>query len=249
MRVPRVCETELFRVAAMCVDFGSLRSTPPAVDGPETRGEPRAEIGPSHVAVKKKSTTTRSTRLTNTAARKKTAKKKTAKKTASARRGGRPRGSGGKRPGSAKTRRTSSTIAAVILEECERWTRAQGAVRLGLETTDIKNLRAGNPPGAVLMLRLVHRGRIDPHALIVDKKLKKLPSRVSTRGATHDRIAARIRKLAKAEDAAELAKRTGLSLQGIYQCRIDNTRRRGLQTILGFIDAGFSANYIFFGKT
>lgn len=138
-------------------------------------------------------------------------------------------------------------IAKLILEECAKYTRAEAAERTGLETTDIKNLKAGNLPGLLLILRLIKRGRMNPDALILKNELKRLPGRSSVDAAEPHLIAERIRKLAKAEDAATLAEKTGLSINTIYQQRVAN-RRVGLHAVLAFIDAGASPNFIFFGK-
>ena len=160
---------------------------------------------------------------------------------------GRPPGVVGKPRGSPKTRRTVKRIAKLILEDCADSSIVDAAVRTGLEPHDIKNLRAGNLPSLQLVLRLVARGHYSPDALIRHGKLRKLPRRTSTRGAQRKLIAARIRRLTKQQDAAQLAKATGLSVYNIYQHRVAN-KSPGLHTVLGLIDAGVSPSEVFLGR-
>lgn len=210
-------------------------------------------------SAKKRSTKKRSAKKTTRAASKKSAKKRASKKKSGKKRSkraaskegkrpvGRPPGVPGKTPGSPKTHAAVQRIATLILDECAKYTRAEAATKTGLETTDIKNLKAGNLPGLLLILRLIKRGRMNPEALIVKNELKRLPGRSSVDGAEPHLIAERIRTLAKSEDAATLAEKTGLSINTIYQQRVAN-RRVGLHAVLAFIDAGASPNFIFFGK-
>lgn len=182
------------------------------------------------------------------AAKKKAGKKKAAKKKAGAKRGpGRPPGGDSKTRGSQASRKQIKQIANRILQESNGCTREEASARTGAHVDDIKNLKAGNLPSLKLILRVVREGRFDPHALIHKRDLKKLPAKVSTRGARSGLISARIRKLAKDHDPAVLAKKTGLSIYTIYQHRVEN-KRVGLHTILAFIDAGVvTAPQIFLG--
>lgn len=170
-------------------------------------------------------------------------KKKTKK---SARKVGRPPGLTGKSLGSPMVRKILQRITQTILNECSHSSRAEVAKLLGLNVSHINNLRQGNLPGIRLILKLFRDGKISPKSLILDNKIKKLESEVSTDSAHHDLVSMRVRELARKEDAAELAERSGLPVTTIYQTRVAN-RRSGLRTILGFIDAGASPDYIFLG--
>ncbi len=182
-------------------------------------------------------------------ASKKKASKKTSKKKAGAKRGpGRPPGGDSKTRGSKTSRRQVRRIAQRILKEAKGRTREEASERTGAHVDDIKNLKAGNLPSLKLVLRVVRNGRCDPNVLISKYQLKKLPAGVSTRGARSEQIAARIRKLAKDSDPAELAAKTGLSIYTIYQHRVAG-KRVGLHTILAFVDAGVvTASQIFLGR-
>lgn len=183
------------------------------------------------------------------ASKKKAGKKKAAKKKAAGKRGpGRPPGGNSKTRGSQTSRQQIRRIAARILKEAEGHTREEAAARTGAHVDDIKNLKAGNLPSLKLFLRIVREGGFDPDALIRKNAFKKLPASVSTKNARAKLISARIRKLAKEEDPAALAKATGLSIYTIYQHRVAN-KRVGLHTILAFVDAGVvNAREIFFGN-
>jgi hypothetical protein len=172
------------------------------------------------------------------AAKKKVAKKKkaTKKKTAGKRGPGRPPGGDSKTRGSQVSRRQIRQIAQRILKEAKGHTREEASALTGAHVDDIKNLKAGNLPSLKLFLRVVRDGRFDPEALIKKNDFKKLPKGTSTKGARAKLISARIRKLSKEQDPAELAKATGLSIYTIYQHRVAN-KRVGLHTILAFIDA------------
>ncbi len=182
-------------------------------------------------------------------ASKKKASKKTSKKKAGAKRGpGRPPGGDSKTRGSKTSRRQVRRIAQRILKEAKGRTREEASERTGAHVDDIKNLKAGNLPSLKLVLRVVRKGRCDPNVLISKYQLKKLPAGVSTKGARSEQIAARIRKLAKDSDPAELAAKTGLSIYTIYQHRVAG-KRVGLHTILAFVDAGVvTASQIFLGR-
>ena len=182
-------------------------------------------------------------------ASKRKASKKTSKKKAGAKRGpGRPPGGDSKTRGSKTSRRQVRRIAQLILKEAKGRTREEASERTGAHVDDIKNLKAGNLPSLKLVLRVVRNGRCDPNVLISKYQLKKLPAGVSTKGARSEQIAARIRKLAKESDPAELAAKTGLSIYTIYQHRVAG-KRVGLHTILAFVDAGVvKASQIFLGR-
>jgi len=182
-------------------------------------------------------------------ASKRKASKKTSKKKAGAKRGpGRPPGGDSKTRGSKTSRRQVRRIAQLILKEAKGRTREEASERTGAHVDDIKNLKAGNLPSLKLVLRVVRNGRCDPNVLISKDQLKKLPAGVSTKGARSEQIAARIRKLAKESDPAELAAKTGLSIYTIYQHRVAG-KRVGLHTILAFVDAGVvKASQIFLGR-
>jgi hypothetical protein len=197
-------------------------------------------------AAKKKASTKKTAKKK---ASKKKASKKTSKKKAGAKRGpGRPPGGDSKTRGSKTSRRQVRRIAQLILKEAKGRTREEASERTGAHVDDIKNLKAGNLPSLKLVLRVVRNGRCDPNVLIAKHQLKKLPAGVSTKGARAEQIAARIRKLAKESDPAELAAKTGLSIYTIYQHRVAG-KRVGLHTILAFVDAGVvTASQIFLGR-
>ena len=102
------------------------------------------------------------------------------------------------------------------------------------------------PPG--FGTRTPRLGGYDPDALVKKNQLKKLPARISTRGARSKLISERVRKLAKSHDPATLSKQTGLSIYTIYQHRVAN-KRVGLHTVLSFVDAGVvTPREIFLGQ-
>ena len=197
-------------------------------------------------AAKKKASTKKTAKKK---ASKKKASKKTSKKKAGAKRGpGRPPGGDSKTRGSKTSRLQVRRIAQLILKEAKGRTREEASERTGAHVDDIKNLKAGNLPSLKLVLRVVRNGRCDPNVLIAKHQLKKLPAGVSTKGARAEQIAARIRKLAKESDPAELAAKTGLSIYTIYQHRVAG-KRVGLHTILAFVDAGVvTASQVFLGR-
>lgn len=182
------------------------------------------------------------------AAKKKPAKKSARKKKAGVKRGpGRPPGGNSKTRGSQTSRKQIRQIAQRILIEANGCTREEASGRTGAHVDDIKNLKAGNLPSLKLFLRVVREGRFDPDILIKKNDLKKLPGSVSTKGARAVLISGRIRKLAKEQDPAFLAKETGLSIYTIYQHRVAD-KRVGLHTILAFIDAGVvTSRQVFLG--
>ncbi len=204
------------------------------------------------MAVKKTARKTSKRKTARKATRKPSAKKSPRKKAASKKKGakrgpGRPPGSESKTRGSQASRRQIRQIAQRILKEAKGRTPVEASPRTGAHVNDIKNLKAGNLPSLKLFLRVVRDGHFDPEALIKKNDLKKLPSGVSTKNARAKLISARIRKLAKEQHPATLAKTTGLSIYTIYQHRVAN-KRAGLHTILAFIDAGVvSAREIFLG--
>lgn len=204
------------------------------------------------MVVKKRTRKASKRKTARKATRKPSAKKSPRKKAASKKKGakrgpGRPPGSESKTRGSQASRRQIRQIAQRILKEAKGRTPEEASPRTGAHVNDIKNLKAGNLPSLKLFLRVVRNGRFDPEALIKKNDLKKLPSGVSTKNARAKLISARIRKLAKDQHPATLAKTTGLSIYTIYQHRVAN-KRAGLHTILAFIDAGVvSAREIFLG--
>ncbi len=146
-----------------------------------------------------------------------------------------------------QTQQILNRIAQCILDFSKYRTIKEAAKLLGLKEYDIKNLRAGNLPGLPLFLRLVKKGRYSPHALIASGNLRKLDKTSQTRGAQQRRITVRIRELAKKDSAKVLAARTGLSEQSVYQLRDVGNKPPGLKTIIAFINAGASAEMVFFG--
>lgn len=203
-------------------------------------------------AGRKKGSARSATSKRPTRARKKAASRKRSansrKKTAARRGPGRPPGGDSKTRGSQVSRKQIRQIAQRLLKEAKGRTREEAAERTGAHVDDIKNLKAGNLPSLKLFLRVVRDGRFDPDALVKKNELKKLPAKVSTRGARAEAISERVRKLAKEGDPATLAEQTGLSIYTIYQHRVAN-KRVGLHTILAFIDAGLvSPREIFLGQ-
>jgi len=121
------------------------------------------------------------------------------------------------------------------------------AKRLGLDSYDIKNLRAGNLPSLDMVLKLVTKGRFSPESIIYGRTFKKLSPGVSTKNAQPRLINTRIRKLASSKPAQEWGNATGLAVHSIYQLRVSGARA-GLHTVLGFLNAGIPLEEVFFGK-
>ncbi len=176
--------------------------------------------------------------------KKKAAKKKSVRKTA--RRAAKPARRRQKRAGSNKTRIMVRDIGKRILAECAGQSPNDVAKRLGLDSYDIKNLRAGNLPSLDMVLKLVTKGRFSPESIIYGKSFKKLAPGVSTKNAQPRLINTRIRKLAASKPAQEWGNATGLAVHSIYQLRVSGARA-GLHTVLGFLNAGIPLEEIFFG--
>jgi len=150
--------------------------------------------------------------------------------------------------GTARTERAACQLASIVIAECAKYPRREDAKCLGIEPFDLTNLIAGNRPGIRLVMRLITGGRIDPKAVILKHKIKHLPPNYDLCGARVDLIAERVRLIAKSFDAARLAHRTGLPIHTIYQHR-KLGHPVGLVTLLAYIDAGASPNYLFLGAT
>ena len=151
-----------------------------------------------------------------------------------------------KRAGSDKTRSMVRDIGKRILAQCAGQSPNDVAKRLGLDSYDIKNLRAGNLPSLDMVLKLVTKGRFSPESIIYGKSFKKLAAGVSTKNAQPRLINTRIRKLAASKPAQEWGNATGLAVHSIYQLRVSGARA-GLHTVLGFLNAGIPLEEIFFG--
>jgi hypothetical protein len=152
-----------------------------------------------------------------------------------------------KRAGSTKTRSMVRDIGKRILAQCAGQSPNDVAKRLGLDSYDIKNLRAGNLPSLDMVLKLVTKGRFSPESIIYGRSFKKLSSGVSTKNAQPRLINTRIRKLASSRPAQEWGNATGLAVHSIYQLRVSGARA-GLHTVLGFLNAGIPLEEVFFGK-
>jgi hypothetical protein len=152
-----------------------------------------------------------------------------------------------KRAGSPDTRRMVRDIGKRILAQCAGQSPNDVADRLGLDSYDVKNLRAGNLPSLDMVLKLVTKGRFSPESIIYGKTFRKLSPRVSTKNAQPRLINARIRKLAASKPAQEWGNATGLAVHSIYQLRVSGARA-GLHTVLGFLNAGITMEELFFGK-
>jgi len=161
-------------------------------------------------------------------AKRKVAKRKPAKKKAAAKKKGRrktvrrarPARRRQKRAGSGKTRTMVRDIGKRILAQCAGQSPNDVAKRLGLDSYDIKNLRAGNLPSLDMVLKLVTKGRFSPESIIYGRTFKKLGPGVSTKNAQPRLINTRIRKLASSKPAQDWGRTTGLAVHSIYQLRI-----------------------------
>lgn len=138
-------------------------------------------------------------------------------------------------------------IGKRILAQCAGQSPNDVAKRLGLDSYDIKNLRAGNLPSLDMVLKLVTKGRFSPESIIYGKSFKKLSPRTSTKNAQPRLINTRIRKLASSKPAQKWGNATGLAVHSIYQLRVSGARA-GLHTVLGFLNAGIPLEEIFFGQ-
>lgn len=149
--------------------------------------------------------------------------------------------------GSITTRQMVRKIGKRILEYVSDCTPVEGAKLLGLDSYDIKNLRAGNLPSLDMVIKLVRDGRFSPKSIMLGKKLEKLSSKVSTQSVQQRLINNRVRTLAASKPAQAWGKSTGLAVHSIYQLRVAGARA-GIHTVLGFMNAGVTLEEIFFGK-
>ena len=149
--------------------------------------------------------------------------------------------------GSPTTRQMVRQIGKRILDFCADCTPVEGAKQLGLDSYDIKNLRAGNLPSLDMVIKLVRDGRFSPKSILLGKKLEKLAPKVSTASVQQRLINNRVRTMAASKPAQEWGKATGLAVHSIYQLRVAGARA-GIHTVLGFMNAGVSLDELFFGK-
>jgi hypothetical protein len=149
--------------------------------------------------------------------------------------------------GSPTTRQMVRQIGKRILDFCADCTPVEGAKQLGLDSYDIKNLRAGNLPSLDMVIKLVRDGHFSPKSILLGKKLEKLQPKVSTQAVQQRLINNRVRALAASKPAQEWGKATGLAVHSIYQLRVAGARA-GIHTVLGFMNAGVSIDEIMFGK-
>jgi hypothetical protein len=105
--------------------------------------------------------------------------------------------------GSPATRQMVRQIGKRILDYCADCTPVEGAKQLGLDSYDIKNLRAGNLPSLDMVIKLVRDGRFSPKSILLGKKLEKLAPKVSTASVQQRLINNRVRALASGKPAQE----------------------------------------------
>jgi hypothetical protein len=148
--------------------------------------------------------------------------------------------------GSWATRYLGKRLRDVVLALADGLTRPEAAERTGLRPFDIKNLRCGNGVSSSTLMRLVAEGRFDPNSLLFGDQPRKLRADVSTKGATLDRVARRVAKLARARPARELATEAGVAPITIYGHRVLK-KTPGIDLVLGLILSGVSANYLMIG--
>lgn len=149
--------------------------------------------------------------------------------------------------GSAKARTQVKKITKRILSHVRGFTPTEAAPILGLSVDDIHNLRQGNKFSVPMLFKMVRVGRFDPVSILEGPDLCRHTKGFSTRGATQDRLDARIRKLAYTRPGKEWAKLIGLSETGAYGLRYTDAHVT-LYTVLGFTHAGYSINELVFGK-
>ena len=155
---------------------------------------------------------------------------------------------GANRQKQAKARKQARQIRERILKHCQGATRAESGKSMGLGPNDIANLRAGNGVSLIMIVRLIEKGKFTPTSILGGKSLRKLPRGTSTRSVRTEQITKRIRKIAMAGAPQEIAKKTGLAAVTVYQFRTKPPETVSLQTILCFMDAGYSADFLLLGK-
>jgi len=138
-------------------------------------------------------------------------------------------------------------LARHLLRLTEDHSIAAGAKLVGLTTNDIKNLRAGNMPGLRSLVQVVRKLRVTPESILSRGPLETLPSGISMRGATEQRVKERIQRISRESVPADLAADSGLSIASIYQYRSLNDKI-GLHAYLAFVAAGFDAGELLIGR-
>ena len=148
--------------------------------------------------------------------------------------------------GTPKTRRMQRYIADHIYDMTKDLTQAEAAEATGLAGTDIKNMRCGHMPSLRTLIDVIKKLRVTPDSLIAKGKLEPLAKGVRMNGAQLQLVCGRVQKICKEEDAASLAKKTGLPKTSIYQLRTQNARV-GIHIYLAFVSAGYSPSTLLFG--
>jgi hypothetical protein len=149
--------------------------------------------------------------------------------------------------GTPVTRKTQRYIANHLHELTKTLTQDQAASATGLSGNDVKNMRAGHMPSLRSFVNVVKVMRVTPESLMRDGSLAPLSQGARTAGAKLELILDRISKICKENDAAKLAKQTGIPKACIYQLRTHNARV-GLHVFLAFVSAGYPASELLFGS-
>ena len=148
----------------------------------------------------------------------------------------------------ANARKIARDLRLRVLKYCEKYTAKEASRVMGLGPNDIANLRAGNGPSLVMIMRLVKNGGFTANSIFWGKTLRKQPKGTATRGVRADLITKRVSQITIDSSPQELAKKTGLAAITIYQYRTRPPKVVSLHTLLCFIEAGFSAKDLLFGS-
>lgn len=158
---------------------------------------------------------------------------------------------GGGRPiklhGNPQSRRVLKEATQRVLAFCSDVQPTAGAKRLGIGVDDLRTMRAGYQLTLPVLLKMVRVGGFDPISVIEGPAIRKLPAKRDTRGAQPRFVYARMRKLAWSQGGLEWARKTGLSIVGVYGLRYGKLSKAKLVTILAFCEVGPRLEDILFG--
>jgi hypothetical protein len=157
----------------------------------------------------------------------------------------------GKQPiklhGNPQSRRVLKDATKRVLAYCSDVQPTAGAKRLGVGVDDLRTMRAGYQLTLPVLLKMVRVGGYDPISIIKGPTIRKLPAKRDTRGAQPRLVYLRMRKLAWSQGGLEWARKTGLSIVGVYGLRYGGLSKVKLVTILAFCEVGPSLEEILFG--
>ena len=120
---------------------------------------------------------------------------------------------------SAKARKIARELRARVLKHCEKQTAKEASETMGLGPNDIANLRAGNGPSLMMLVRLITHGRFNAQTIIWGPTLRKSPKTTKVDGVRAELITRRVSQITIDSSPQELAKKTGLAAITIYQYR------------------------------